>query len=135
LASVSVNSNQLEKAKGALAKAIEYDYKIPERSLFGVRFFNYILNQEPEKAMAVLRMWVELYPEDVQAHTTLANRLIMSNDNAGAIAEYKTVLRLDPEQYDFLPAMGRLYQKSGKPDSAIYYFKLYADKFPKDYQS
>ena len=135
LANTCINTNQIDKAKIALDKSMKYIDKVPERSQFGVKFFYYIINQEVDKAMAVIKMWVELYPEDVEAHTTLAQRYIMSNNNEGAIAEYKTILRLDPEQYDYIPAIGRLYQKLGKSDSALYYFHLYAEKFPKDYQS
>ena len=135
LAQTYLNSNQVEKGRNALGKAMQYIDKVPERLQFRIKIINFIINAEPEKAMSVIKMWVELYPEDIEGHKTLAQRHLNSNNIEGAIAEYKTILRLDPEQYDYLPKIGKLYQELENQDSALRYFHLYAKEFPKDYKS
>jgi tetratricopeptide (TPR) repeat protein len=135
LANVCFNSNQVEKAKLALDNAMQHIDKVPERSQFFIKFFYYLLQQQADKALAVIKMWTELYPEDIEAHTMLAQRLQMADDIHGAIKEYQLILSLDPEQYEFLNFIGDLYQKIGESDSALYYFEKYAEKFPKNYRS
>lgn len=129
------NSNQPEKAATAIQSAMDNIYMVPERTQFQIKFFKYILEQKPDKAMAVIKMWVELFPYDIQAHSTLAQRYQMNNNIAGAISEYKAILNLDPEKYDYIITIGDLYEETGKPDSAILYYRMYAKQFPKDYKS
>ncbi|NOX48018.1 MAG: hypothetical protein GXO89_13675 [Chlorobi bacterium] len=135
LAQVYFNTNQIEKAGVALKSAMDNIDKVPERLQFNIKFFNYLLKQEPEKALAVLKMWAELYPEDVDAHTMLAQRYQIANRLPEAIAECKTILRMDPERYNYISVIGDLYETMGKPDSALYYYEQYAEKFPKEYKS
>ena len=135
LANYYFNSNQPEKATAAIQSAMDNIYMVPERTQFQIKFFKYILEQKPEKAMAVIKMWVDLFPHDIQAHSTLAQRYQISNNIAGAISEFKVILNLDPEQYDYLIAIGDLYEGLGKPDSALIYYSMYAKQFPKDYKS
>ena len=135
LANYYFNSNQTEKAAVALQLAMDKIITVPERTQFQIKFFYYILEQKPEKALAVIKMWVELFPYDIQAHSTLAQRYQVSNNIAGAINEYKTILELDPEQFDYVIVIGDLYEEAGKPDSALIYYKHYANQFPKDYKS
>jgi len=132
---VFFNTNQMEKAKQELELTMAQIDKIPERMQFSIKSIYYLINQEPDKAISVLKMWSNLYPDDVGAHANLAMRYQMSNDIIGAINEYKTILLLDPEQYNYLPEIGKLYDKINEPDSAILYFLKYAEKFPKDYKS
>jgi len=80
-------------------------------------------------------MWADLYPDDIDPHAMLASRYVMSNDTDKAIEECKIILKLDPEQYVYLAEIGKLYGNQGLSDSALAYFHLYAEKFPKDYKS
>lgn len=129
------NTNQIEKSKKALDETMAQIDKIPERIQFTVKFAYYLINQEPEKSMSVLKMWADLYPDDIEPHSMLASRYLMANNTKKAIEECKIVLKLDPEQYDYLSEIGKLYDKIGESDSALAYFHLYAEKFPKDYKS
>ena len=135
LANIYFSANQPDKATLALQSAMSLVDEVPERAQFQIKYFNYLMDQKPDKAMAVIKMWAKLFPSDIQAHATLAQRYMMSGNNAGAIETYKTILRLDPEQYAYLITIGDLMEAVGKPDSALMYYKMYADQFPKDYQS
>lgn len=135
LAELYFNQSKIEKTMEAMQSTMDNLYKLPERYQFLSKFFYYIMSEEAEKAIAVLKMAVELFPEDLQAHSMLAARYQMDNKIAEAISEYKLILKLDPELFDYLIRLGDIYEKSGKPDSALYYYKLYTEQFPKDYKS
>ena len=137
LADVCMDANQIEKGKTSLQVVMQKEnlYKLPESLQFIVKFFNYIINSEPEKAFAVTKMWVELYPDDIKGHTLLASRYYMKNQFHEAISECKNILQLDPEQYDYLIEIGNLYVKMVEYDKALDYYKQYEKQFPKDYKS
>lgn len=124
------NTNNYEAAQSAMNRAMELLYKLPERQKFIVKYVHYVLGQEPEKAMAVVKMWVDLYPDDMLAHTTLAQRYAVRNMYQEAIHEYKEILRLDPEQYQILITLGDYYLQLGNFDSSLVYYKIYAEKYP-----
>ncbi len=135
LAEVYFNTNQMEKVKTSLQDVRQNLYKLPESLQFNFKYFYYIINSEPEKAFAVVKMWVELFPDDIKAHYVLAARYVMKNQLQEAIAEFNTILQLDPEQYDYLINIGNLYVKMAEYDKALDYYKQYEKQFPKDYKS
>ena len=109
--------------------------KLLERNQFIVKYFTYVLGQEPDKALSVVKMWAELYPDDITAHQTLAARYAIKNMIAEAIHEHKQILHLDPEQYESLSTLGDYYLQLGDFDSSLGYYKHYAREFPKQSQS
>ena len=46
--------------------------------------------------------------------------------------EYKIILQLDPERYEYYQNIGNMYQQMTKYDSSIYYFKKYTEAVPDD---
>jgi class 3 adenylate cyclase/tetratricopeptide (TPR) repeat protein/TolB-like protein len=135
LAEYYFNTNQVKKAEESLQIVIQNRYKLPERLQFITKYFNYVITLEPEKAFAILKMWVELFPDDTQGHTTLAAVYINKNQIKEAISQLELILKIDPEQYDYLTTIGNLYVKMAEYDKALDYFKQYEKQFPKDYQS
>lgn len=135
LAKYYFNNNQPDKSMQSLEITQNSLYKLPEVQQYFAKFFYYLLKQQPDKAMAVLKMWAELYPDDIKAHTMLAERYQMANQNDMAIKEYKTILSLDPGQYVYVRAVGDLYEQTGNFDSAEIYYRQYAEKYPQDYIS
>jgi class 3 adenylate cyclase/tetratricopeptide (TPR) repeat protein len=125
-----LNVNKVGDAMDALQSALDLPYKLPERQLFIAKYINYLMLQEAEKAMAVVKMWVELYPDDIIAHSMLAQRYALRNMFREAIKEYKEILRLDPEQYNILMTLGEFYLYTGDLDSSLIYYQKYADQFP-----
>ena len=135
LAEAYFNTNQVEKAKTSLKKIIQQLYKLPETRQFAAKNFYYILESEPEKALAVVKMWVELFPDDINGHFVLAIRYYLSNKVPEAIEEFKTILELDPEQYVYLENIGDLYLLIGDFEEALNYYQQYEKQFPMEYKS
>ena len=130
-----LNLSDMEGSRDAIQKARELIHKLPERLQFILKYVYYLLGQQPEKAMALVKMWVELYPDDITAHSILAQRYAVSNMFPEAIQEYKEILRLDPEQYEFLSTLGDHYLQIGNFDSSLVYYQEYARLAPQQAQS
>jgi len=129
------NNNQLDKVNAILPKMLKHKIKLPERDQYIIKFFYYIIKQEADKALAVVRMWAEIFPDDIEAHILLAERLQLKSNNRAAINEYKTILTLDPERHIYTRQIGTLYERLGEFDSALIYHQNYAERFPEDYIS
>jgi len=125
-----LNISNMDAARKAVDEALKVDYKLSERQQFAIKYVYFVLNQQPEKATNVAKMWVEVYPDDIGAHTTLAERYTVRSMFDEAINEYKEIYRLDPERYEILSTVGNIYMKKGQLDSALVYFQEYALKLP-----
>jgi len=124
------DNNNFVACQAALEKARKLEHKLSDRQQFTVKYIYYALDQQPEKAMAVVKMWTELYPDDLQAHTTLALRYAIRNQFPEAIEANKQILRIDPEQYNVLNTIGSYYLMIDNFDSALVYFNKYAESLP-----
>ncbi|MCD4696425.1 MAG: tetratricopeptide repeat protein [Bacteroidales bacterium] len=129
------NKGQADLSELNLQKTMEIIYKLPERSQFLTKFFYYLVKQEPDKAIAVLEIWTELFPEDIEAHDMLAVRYQYRNMFSESIEEYKMILDIDPGQTLYIRYIGDLFEALGKYDSAIYYYNLYAELQPEDFKA
>lgn len=127
-----VNNSQFGDAVTILEKVMDERlwYKLPERNQFTVKYVYYILQQQPENALSIVKMWTELYPDDIVAHASLAQRYAIKNMIPEAIEECHKILILDPEQYQFLETIADYYLQLGKYDSSLVYFKKYATAMP-----
>ena len=135
LAEVYLNANQIDKAREALEIVRKRDFILPETTRYICKYFYYLINSKPEKATAITKMWVELFPDDIKGRVILASRYIANNLYNEAISELKNILLLDPEQYDHLIDIGNIYVKMGEYDNALNYYTQYEKQFPKDYKS
>lgn len=129
------NINDFEAAQNALQSAMNLPHKLSDRHQFIVKYVHYVLGQQPDKALTIVKMWVDLYPDDLRAHTTLAERYAIRNMYQEAINEYKEILRIDPEQYQFLSKLGSFYLQLGNFDSSLVYYQKYAQKLPQQTKS
>ena len=130
-----VNGNQGEKMGWALERLMRHVYKLPERIQFEAKAAYYVLNKDPEKSIAVLKMATELYPADVTARQTLAENLAARNEMDKAIAEYNEILRIDPNRTEFLRRIGLFYREKGDFSQALVYFERYAKANPENTKS
>lgn len=127
-----LNTNQTEKMLEPLDAVMQNIYKLPEKQQFKAKITYYIIHQQPAKAMAVNQMWVDLFPEDLDAHRIMAQRYIYGGKYEQAIQSYQNILKMDPSQDQYLASIGKLFQGSGKWDSAMVYFKRFEAANPQD---
>lgn len=129
-------SQEAEAANEAMRTAMKHLYRVPERYALTVKA-NYFLSveQDGERALAVSRMWVELYPQDIDAHTTLATFHQLRDEIDLAITELETILEIDPTQHRFRWAIADLYRQKGDFEGAEVTLRTYAEHFPNDDRS
>jgi tetratricopeptide (TPR) repeat protein len=132
---VNVLGNDRATATRALQNAMQHSYKLPERIQYIVKMAHYEFNQQPDKQMAVARMRVDMFSDDIDGRMILAQLFIIRDQTDSAIAQYEAILEIDPTQYDLVQQLGRLYQGEGNFDRASGYFGRYAELFPDDYES
>jgi tetratricopeptide (TPR) repeat protein len=80
--------------------------------------------------MAVLRMWSQIYPNDVGAFEQLATLSIVRQDLPGAVAAYEQILAIDPSRVQYLDDLADLHTQLGDLDAAEACLKRYVDAFP-----
>jgi tetratricopeptide (TPR) repeat protein len=126
-----IDSNRGEELDWAIERLMRNLYKLPERSQYMGKYAYYLLRKEPEKAFAVLRMVIDLYPEDISARETLAANFAARNRIDEAIELYKEILTIDPDRTELLQTIGGLYRTRGDLPKAIELYEEYAAKYPK----
>ena len=117
-------------AAGALALATEHMYRFPERMQYTVRAIQYQMQREHARAIGVLEVAAQLYPDDTQTRMSLAQLYQLVDRERDAIRMLEEVLRLDPAQVEHLLAIGTLHRELGEPDSALAAYERYTRAAP-----
>jgi class 3 adenylate cyclase/tetratricopeptide (TPR) repeat protein/TolB-like protein len=132
LAQYYLNNNQFEKITGSLETVMDNLYKLPEQKQFLAKIYYYLMRQESEKAIAVNQMWIDLFPEDIQAYVVIAQRYQLANKFEEAIRAYQTILHLDPSQDNYLISIGNQFSRLGQLDSALVYYQQFERNNPQN---
>lgn len=133
LASLYLLTNQGQKAAETIQSLMEHSYKLPERMQLFVKIGYYgNVKQDTEKQMAILKMIVDLYPDDLMAYSILAYFLSAQDRFDEAADAYRRMLEIDPERYEIYRKLGELYEKKGEFDRAFDYYKKFTEHFPTD---
>ena len=130
-----INNNQPEKAAQALQSTMQHLYKLPESIRFRVKEEYYFISENPDKRLAVLEMWVKLYPKDVNGHFYLAAAYLERHQLDDVISEYKSILEMDPERQYYLRYIGDVYKLKGQFEKALKHYEQYKKSSPDDYIS
>jgi len=105
--------------------------RLPEQIQFQLKYSYYLLiQQDADRAFAVVKMWKELYPYDIQAYSLSATLYQLKNEPGMAIKEYQEILKLDPDRYDYYLNIAALFSSQGNYDEALAYNKKYSLQFP-----
>ncbi|MFC1639785.1 protein kinase, partial [Gemmatimonadota bacterium] len=132
LYAVSILGNDREKAAAAIQGAMQHMYRLPDRLQFQIKTSYYDFMQQPEKALAVAKMRIELSPDDIEGRAQLATLHKLRNEREEAIAQYEAILEADPTQYEFLRELAALHRTMGNFDEAVVKYERYAAQFPED---
>ena len=135
LANLYMFTNRAAEIADPMQAAMDHIYRLPERSRFVVKSnYYFLVRQDADKAMAVLDMWADLFPDDVQAHQNRLQIQVLRDDKEGALRTLETILELEPEQRDVLLQMGSLHEARGDFPAAREAYEQYAEEFPENHQ-
>ena len=129
---IEVAANRGAQAIPRLQAAMDHLYRLPERLQFQVKSDHYLMRQDTDRAIAVLNMWAELFPDDIAAHQARAQISLAKNQKDEAIASLSRIVELDPGQSQILREIGDLYESQGMFDEALDYYFRYLELFPED---
>ncbi len=127
---VYANGGQPERAPEAMDNTMDVLYNFPERMKFLVKATNYVVTGESEKRMAILSMWVELYPQDASGITQLAYSYQQMGDYEAAAGIYEEALKFDDNRGEFLVQLGSCYELMGRFDDALAQYARYTERYP-----
>ena len=72
---------------------MQHLYKLPERLQYLIKSDYYAFKEDSEKQLAVVKMMVELSPDDIAGHQALAFIYSQTNQPEEALAEFNRILR------------------------------------------
>lgn len=117
----------------AVARSLEpHTHKLSSanKDIFKANVYN--LTGQLDKTDAVLRMRVELNPNDTGAYWRLGNHNKWSGQLSDARSAYEKVLELDPNDNRALTELSDLYRAQGDMEQAIDYAIRYSQQRPDD---
>lgn len=120
--------NQTDASKQAIEKAMKYKDALSERQQLKIKY-TYQSFSSIEKAMALARMWQQLYPSDYKPY----NYLIFLHQRRGEVDKAKKVGEMALENGHtgkILLTLAKLETLQGNTEGAIKYYERFAQEFP-----
>jgi superkiller protein 3 len=110
-------------------------YRLPERLQFAVKSNYFQYNSDPDKQLAVLKMWAELYPDDNLAHEVLVQVHWVRGEVDEALAAQDRLLELEPNNTDYLTQAATMQREQGNLEKARDYLESIIEITPDDPQA
>ncbi|KAA3615555.1 MAG: tetratricopeptide repeat protein [Calditrichaeota bacterium] len=130
LAMLYAQANRIEDASLHMEKMMHHIYKIPEHLQFELKDLYYSLKGYGEKRFKLIEMRAELYPDEIDAHVSLAQAHLSSGRWDEGLQTYENVLNLAEEPELYFHDIGNIYINKGEYKKALSYFQDYAETFP-----
>jgi tetratricopeptide (TPR) repeat protein len=111
------------------AKAVQLSTSLPERQQLNIRYFNYMLQNQPDRAIRLCENWRKLYPSDFTPYSNLINYYQRSLE--WDKAKEAALAALDQgHKGTLLTTLASLYINTGEYEEAEKYMKQFAEHYP-----
>ena len=111
---------QTQDAAKVMSKALKHEYKFTMQNKFYFRAQAYGIKGDHASQVKVYDMWVELFPDDIQAHELRAEILLLTGlDHDKALQSLFRLRQLNPGDDSVLQQMTRLFILKGELQKAI----------------
>lgn len=117
-----------------MKEAMKYVDNVSERQQLYIKYYNYISNEEPEKALRLLQTWRKLYPLDSKAVDLLVNNYERTLRVKEAQAEVEKAIEEGHKGHLYLKYANMLISQK-EWDKAEKYLKKYQETYPKQAES
>ena len=131
--SLLISDNRQEEALAAIQAAMEHLYRLPERMGFPIKADYYFLADQLERMAAVSKMWVDLYPGDVDALRSYLFPLRVRGDWEGVLATLNEIHRLTPRDAGVLREIAAVQEQLGDEEAALASLARYVEQRPDDH--
>ena len=131
LGNLRMAQNNPAEAQKAFQQALDRDPNSTD-ALGGV-LNGYLIQKQPDKALAVANAQLAKYPKNTGFHIIVGRLLFeQQKDAAGAEAEFKRAVELDKNNTEALVSLGRAQSEQGKTDQALQTYLDAAKNNPKE---
>ena len=130
LAIIYLVNNQMSEASEYMDRVMDKLYMLPDKDQFLAKSLYYFINQDYDKRIKVIEMWIELYPDDVDAYQMLEQIYRGSGEPVKAEEVLKSALQIDDNRGNFYVDLADVLMTQGKNEEALSYYNLYAEKYP-----
>jgi len=131
LGNLRVAQNRIADAQTAYQQALDQDPNSTD-ALGGV-LNAYLIQKQPDKALAVARAQLAKFPKNVGFHIIVGRLLFeQKKDAAGAESEFLQAVDLDKNNAEALLSLGMVQNSQGKADQALQTYLSGAAKNPKE---
>ena len=131
--SLLISDNRQEEALAAMQAAMEHLYRLPERMGFPIKAEYYFLADQLERMAAVAKMWVDLYPGDVDALSHYIFPLTVRGDWESVLATLNEIHRLTPRDAGVLRDIAAVQEQLGDEEAALATLAEYVEQRPDDH--
>lgn len=130
-------TNQLmgnaREASQALAQGLKHEYKLTTEEKFLYRGIIYGLRGDYTSQVKIYDMWIELFPDDVDAHKTMSQLLLVTGlDHDKALNSLKQLRLLTPNDDSVIRNLTTLFILRGELEQAIETQQQYTRLNPQD---
>ena len=129
------DQSDARRASEVLNTLMNHLYRLPERVEFSVKATYFQSKGATDKAMAVLRMWRDLYPYDLLPHQALLMLHRARGETGEVVSILQKLLELEPDNPEYLQQAGAELQRAGQFDAARGYYETYVERYPDDDQA
>lgn len=135
LSTVYANANKSALSIQSVKKAIKFQYKLPQELKFMAKDLYYIMTGEANKRVDLIKMQVELEPENIDTKKRLATIYSTTQKYQEAISVYNEIQTLSSRPEIYLDDIGFIYLQMNQLDKAQKFMLAYAEAFPKETNS
>ena len=130
LSNFYMNMNRLSDAQASLEFVLDNPYRLTEREQFLAKSRYYFLTGDNEKRIKVLRMYKDLYPQDIESYYQLGEALYEMGYFDEAEIVFTEGLKIDDYRGEFLRRLGHINKTRRNYDQALKYYEMYQEKYP-----
>jgi len=109
---------------GAIAEFREAKRLNPNDPVYRQNLASALMTQAPRAAIQELRELEKKFPDFEMCHICLGNGLLWDNDAAGAEAEYRIAMKLDPSDPKAHEGLGSIQEKQKNYDGALDEYRI-----------
>ncbi len=133
LAELQRANGHTQSAYNSLEQALKHEYKLTIQEKFRYKASTYAVNGNFQKQLKILDMWVELYPEDIDAHKSLAQMLTITGLNyQKALNSIKKIRELDPFDDSILRTLSQLHILNNQTEKAAQSLESFINANPQN---
>jgi tetratricopeptide (TPR) repeat protein len=135
LSMVYANANKSTPSIQAVKRAIKLQYKLPQEFKFVAKDLFYIMTGESNKRVELIKMQVELEPENIDTKKRLAYVYSTSQKYEEAIGVYNDIQAISLRPDIYLDDIGFIHVQMNQLEKAQEFMQAYADEFPNETNS